>query len=150
MLSEKEKIKYNRQIIDPTIGEEGQKKLKSSRVFVAGMGGLGCPASIYLAVAGVGKITIIDEDVVELSNLNRQILHWEKDIGRPKVESAFEKLKEINPYVEIEMIKGEITEENAVSLLKGHDAIVDAMDNFQTRFILNRTALELKIPFFHG
>ncbi|MEW6104435.1 MAG: HesA/MoeB/ThiF family protein [bacterium] len=148
MLTNSEKIRYTRQIL--LFKEENQIKLKGAKIFVAGVGGLGCPASMYLAVAGIGKIKIIDKDRVDLSNLNRQVLHWEKDINKAKVSSAIEKLKSINPDIEIEAIDGEITEENAISLINGCDGIFDAMDNFETRFILNKVALDLKIPLFHG
>jgi adenylyltransferase/sulfurtransferase len=147
-LSPLEKERYSRQIL--IFGEDGQKKLKRARVTIAGVGGLGCPAALYLASQGVGRIRIIDKDVVEVSNLNRQILHWDKDINKPKVESAYEKLKEINENVEIERFRIEINEKNVVELLKGSDAIIDAMDNFPTRFILNEAAIKLGIPFFHG
>lgn len=147
-LSPLEKERYARQIL--IFGEEGQKKLKRARVTVAGVGGLGCPAALYLASQGVGKIRLIDKDVVEVSNLNRQTLHWDKDIKKPKVESAYEKLREINGNVEIERFVAEIKGKNAIELLEGSDAIIDAMDNFPTRFILNETAFKLKIPLFHG
>jgi len=147
-LSLSEKERYSRQIL--IFGEEGQEKLKKSRVTVAGVGGLGCPAAMYLAFHGIGKIRIIDKDVVEVSNLNRQVLHWEKDIKKPKVESAYEKLREINRDVEVEKFVVEINEKNVVELLEGSDAVIDAMDNFPTRFILNEAAIELGIPFFHG
>ncbi|MCW4032987.1 MAG: HesA/MoeB/ThiF family protein [Candidatus Bathyarchaeota archaeon] len=149
-LSEQEKIRYDRQIILPGIGLDGQKKLKNSKVFIAGAGGLGSPISIYLATAGVGQITIVDKDNVELSNLNRQILHWEKDLDRAKTESAKEKLKMINSDIIIETITAQIDEKNAFDLIKSSDVILDAMDNFPTRFILNKVALELDIPFIHG
>lgn len=131
-------------------GEEGQKKLKSAVVTVAGVGGLGCPVALYLAVAGVGKIRIVDKDVVEISNLNRQVLHWEMNLGKPKVDSAYEKLREVNTDIEIERINAEITEQNVMEILRGSHAVVDAMDNFPTRFILNEACFKLKIPLFHG
>ncbi len=147
-LSLSERERYSRQIL--IFGEEGQKKLKNARVVVAGVGGLGCPAALYLASQGVGKIRIIDKDVVEASNLNRQTLHWTRDIKKPKVESASEKLKEVNRDVEIEKFLVEINEKNVNELLEGSDAVIDAMDNFPTRFILNEAAVKLRIPFFHG
>jgi adenylyltransferase/sulfurtransferase len=132
------------------IGHEGQEKLKRSRVVIAGAGGLGSPIAIYLTSAGIGTIRIIDHDQVALSNLNRQILHWEEDIGRKKVDSAKNKLRNLNSSVEIETIGETIKEDNVSQLVEGYDAIVDAMDNLPTRYILNRCAIEKNIPFFHG
>ena len=109
MLSPQELERYQRQIIIPGFGEEGQEKLKRARVLIAGAGGLGSPAAIYLAAAGVGTIRILDSDTVALSNLNRQILHWTKDIGRNKADSAGEKLKEMNPEIRIETVKARLT-----------------------------------------
>jgi len=148
MLKSKELERYNRQI--RIFGEEGQEKLKNAKVFIAGAGGLGSPVSIYLAVAGVGRIRIVDKDIVELSNLNRQILHWDKDVGKRKAESAEEKLKEINPDIEVEALSETIAENNALELVNDADLIIDAMDNFPTRYLLNRAALAKHIPFFHG
>ena len=148
MLIEDEIKRYDRQI--KIFGEEGQEKLKRAKVFIAGAGGLGSPVSIYLTVAGVGKIRIVDHDIVELSNLNRQILHWDNDIGKKKAESAEEKLKKMNPDVEVEVISKTIDAGNIDELVGDFDMIVDAMDNFPTRYLLNRTALAKNIPFFHG
>jgi len=148
MLTSKELERYNRQI--RIFGEEGQEKLKNAKVFIAGAGGLGSPISIYLAVAGVGRIRMVDHDTIELSNLNRQILHWNKDIGERKAESAEEKLKEINPDVEVEVTSETIAENNAFELVNDADLIIDAMDNFPTRYLLNKTAVAKNIPFFHG
>ena len=118
-----ERDKYSRQIL--LFGEEGQEKLKNAKVFIAGVGGLGSPVSTYLALAGIGKIIIADFDCVEASNLNRQFLHHEKDIGREKVESAKEKLLAMNSGVEIEVIREKLTEENADSVVPGCDLIID-------------------------
>ena len=150
MLTGDELKRYDRQIMIPGIGEKGQEKLKRARVVIAGGGGLGSPASIYLAAAGVGTIRIIDHDRVELSNLNRQVLHWDEDIGREKVNSAVEKLKRLNKGVEIEAVEETITEANISELVAGFDLIVDAMDNLPTRYLLNKAAIENNIPFFHG
>ena len=150
MLTDDELNRYDRQIMIPGIGREGQEKLKQARVVVAGGGGLGSPVSIYLAAAGIGTIRLIDHDRVELSNLNRQILHWDKDVGREKVNSAAEKLQKLNEGVQIEAVAESITEANVFRLVAGFDLIVDAMDNLPTRFILNRAAIEHNIPFFHG
>jgi molybdopterin/thiamine biosynthesis adenylyltransferase len=150
MLSPEEQTRYDRQIMIHGFGEAGQEKLKNSKVVIAGAGGLGSPVSIYLAAAGIGYIRIIDRDVVELSNLNRQVLHWHKDIGRKKAESAAEKLKAMNPGITVEGLNIDINETNVEEVVKGFDVIVDAMDNLATRLLLNKAALKLKIPFVHG
>jgi adenylyltransferase/sulfurtransferase len=131
-------------------GDVGQEKLKQAKVFIAGAGGLGSPVAIYLAVAGVGQIRIVDRDVVELSNLNRQILHWDKDVTRGKAESAGDKLRQMNSDIKIETIAESITEDNILELVGDCQLIVDAMDNFPTRYLLNKAALSRNIPFFHG
>jgi adenylyltransferase/sulfurtransferase len=124
--------------------------LKHTEVFIAGAGGLGSSISVYLVVAGVGKMRVVDHDVVELSNLNRQILHWEEDVERRKVESAEEKIRKINSDVEVEVTSAEITEEDVLELVGDSDLIIDAMDNFPTRYLLNRTAIAKGIPLLHG
>lgn len=150
MLTPSEIERYDRQIMMGEIGQEGQERLKRSRVFIAGAGGLGSPIASYLTAAGIGMIRMIDHDHVALSNLNRQILYWEEDIGRKKVDSAKKKLTNLNSAVEIETIGETITEDNVSRLVDGCDVIVDAMDNLSTRYILNRCAIERNIPFFHG
>ena len=146
MLTPSEAERYDRQIMIGEIGQVGQEKLKRSRVVIAGAGGLGSPIAIYLTAAGIGTIRMIDHDQVALSNLNRQILHWEEDIGRKKVDSARTKLRNLNSTVEIQAIAETITEENVSDLMDGCDAIVDAMDNLPTRYILNRCAIDKNIP----
>jgi molybdopterin/thiamine biosynthesis adenylyltransferase len=150
MLTSSEQERYDRQIMIGEIGQEGQEKLKRSRVVIAGTGGLGSPIAIYLVAAGIGTIRMIDHDQVVLSNLNRQILHWEEDIGKKKVDSARTKLRKLNSDVEIEAIPETITESNVFRLMDGCEVIVDAMDNLPTRYILNQCAIEKNIPFFHG
>jgi len=150
MLTENERVRYDRQISIQEIGEEGQEKLRNTTVFMAGAGGLGSPALIYLTAAGVGTIRVVDHECVEPSNLNRQILHWQRDIGRRKIESASEKLMYFNPDMKLEPIAEEIAEGNVNELVKGCDLIVDALDNLTTRYLLNKSALENNIPFFHG
>lgn len=140
--------RYDRQI--RIFGRKGQEALKSAKVLVAGVGGLGSPCSIYLAAAGVGHIRLVDDDRIELSNLNRQILHWDRDIGRKKAESACEKLRQINPSIKIEAVCSPIDEGSIERLAEGMQAIVDGMDNFPSRYVLNRAAINRKIPFFHG
>jgi len=150
MLSREELERYDRQIMLYGFGEEGQEKLKKSRVFIAGAGGLGSPISIYLAVAGVGNIRIVDHDTVELSNLNRQILHWKENIQENKTDSAVDKLRKLNPHINVEGIAEIITKENVTQLAANADIIVDAMDNLQTRYLLNKAAIDKNIPFVHG
>ncbi len=150
MLSREELERYDRQIMLYGFGEEGQEKLKKARVFIAGAGGLGSPVSIYLAIAGVGNIRIIDHDTVELSNLNRQILHWQENIRERKTDSAVEKLRKLNPDIKVEGIAETITEKNIPRLVADADIIIDAMDNLETRYILNRAAIDKNIPFVHG
>jgi len=150
VLTETDFIRYGRQILYPDFGEEGQKKLKQSHVLVAGLGGLGCPASIYLASAGIGHITLVDWDLVELSNLNRQILHWEEDIGEKKPFSAAQKLAKLNPTINITPLFEKITLENVQDIIKGANVVIDGMDNFETRFILNSGCVVERIPLIHG
>jgi molybdopterin/thiamine biosynthesis adenylyltransferase len=150
VLTKDEREKYARQMMMRGFGLEGQERLKKARVFIAGAGGLGSSSATYLAAAGVGTLRIVDHDRVELSNLNRQVLHWQEDIGKRKVSSAESKLKQLNPEVTIEAIEEKITEANISQLLAGFDLIVDAMDNLPTRYLLNKLAVEKNIPFFHG
>ncbi len=150
MLTKDELARYDRQIMIKGIGEEGQEKLKRAKVIIAGVGGLGSPVSMYLAAAGVGTIRLVDDDKVELSNLNRQILHGDADVGKSKVDSAVETLKKLNPRVNIETIAETIAENNVSRLVNGFDLIVDAMDNLPTRYLLNKTAIDKNMPFFHG
>ena len=148
MLGDGNRGRYARQIL--LFGEEGQKKLKSTRVLIAGAGGLGSAIAFYMAAAGFGRILIVDCDVVELSNLNRQILHSEADLGRAKALSAYDALRGINPEIEVEAVVERISEENIDDLLQGCDLIMDGMDSFPMRYLLNRAALESGRPLFHG
>ncbi len=150
MLTRADLERYDRQIRYEGFGEDGQRKLKASHLVVAGAGGIGCPASMYLACAGVGRITVIDHQSVELSNLNRQVLHWEEDIGHPKAISAATKLRSLNPSIGVTPVTVEITTANAADLIKGASAVLDATDNFETRAILNRACVAEGIPFIHG
>ncbi len=150
MLTEDELTRYDRQIMVKGIGRDGQEKLKKARVFIAGVGGLGSPISIYLAVAGVGAIRLADHDTIELSNLNRQILHGDGDLGKRKVDSATQKLQNMNKDITVAAVAEMITEENVSKLVGDCDLIVDATDNLPTRYVLNRAAIEKNIPFFHG
>lgn len=143
-LSNYEKETYKRQIM--LFGEKGQKKLKKSTVFIVGAGGLGSPAAMYLASAGVGRIIIADSDKVELSNLNRQILHGRKRIGNNKALSAKATLEALNGNIKIEAVTERITSANIDKYAKGADILLDCLDNFETRFILNACAVEKKKP----
>ncbi|OPX73135.1 MAG: putative adenylyltransferase [Methanoregulaceae archaeon PtaB.Bin152] len=148
VLSGQERERYQRQMM--LFGEKGQIALKNSSVLVAGAGGLGSPVAYYLACAGIGHIRIVDHDKIERSNLNRQILHGEDDIGTMKVESAREKLARLNPDIMVDLRSTTIDERSIVSLLEGVDIIVDAMDNYPARYILNRAAISHGIPLVHG
>lgn len=148
VLSQREQERYSRQIL--SFGKEGQERLKKAHIFIAGAGGLGSPVSIYLAVAGVGTITIVDMDTVDQTNLNRQILHFDRDIGRKKTASAQEKLEKINPDITVNAIDVRIDTANAANLVGNADGIVDAMDNYPTRYLLNDIAIRKGIPLFHG
>ncbi len=150
MITEKDRQRYDRQILIRGFGEEGQEKLKKAKVFLAGAGGLGSPAAYYLAAAGVGTLVVTDRDVVDFSNLNRQILHWEENIGRTKAKSAKTKLSRLNPDINIVAVTESIEEDNAADLVGDADVIVDAMDNLPTRYLLNKVALSKGIPFVHG
>jgi len=134
----------------PAIGEEGQRKLKSSHVIIAGIGGLGCATATYLTAAGVGHITIIDSDSVELSDLNRQILYWEEDVGEKKVVVAQSKLSKLNPMVEIIPIFTKITEENIFNIVNGAQVVVDGLDNLPSRLVVNSACVKDKIPYIYG
>ena len=149
-LSSNELERYDRQIRINGLGKTGQSKLKKASVIVAGAGGLGCPASLYLVAAGVGYVAVVDKETVELNNLNRQILHWSNDIGKPKSVSMMEKLCQLNPEVKVEAVQKVLTTHNARQLIKDFTVIVDALDNWRTRFLLNRACVKEKIPFVHA
>jgi molybdopterin/thiamine biosynthesis adenylyltransferase len=149
-LKKNDLLRYQRQILYSGFGEEGQNRLKRAHVVVAGVGGLGSPASIYLACAGVGHITIVDYDSVELSNLNRQILYWDEDIGEKKVFSAARKLARLNPQVEVTPVYEKITGDNVKGIISGANVVIDGMDNLGARFIINSACVSEGIPFIHG
>jgi molybdopterin/thiamine biosynthesis adenylyltransferase/rhodanese-related sulfurtransferase len=150
VFSAAQKNRYARHIMLPEVGESGQAKLLNSRVLLIGAGGLGSPAGYYLAAAGVGTLGIIDDDVVDESNLQRQILHSTTRLGRPKVESAQQTLRELNPDVQVLGQRVRLGPANALELLRGYDLIVDGADNFPTRYLLNDASLMLRIPVVHA
>jgi len=149
-LTPEELERYDRQIRIKELGKRGQLKLKKARVMVAGAGGLGCPASLYLVAAGVGRLAIVDKETVELSNLNRQISHWSDDVGKLKSVSVLEKLRQLNPEVDVEAVPKVITPDNARGLVHGFTVVVDGMDNWRTRFVLNQACVKENVPFVHA
>jgi len=149
-LNDEERRRYSRHIMLPEIGVTGQEKLKTARVLCLGAGGLGSPAALYLAAAGVGTIGIVDDDRVALSNLHRQLLHGTKDIGRPKTESARERLAEVNPEVQVRLHACRFESENAAEILRDYDLIVDGTDNFATRYLSNDVAVFAGKPNVYG
>lgn len=150
MLTEKERDLYARQLGITSWGIDAQEKLKNARVFVAGTGGLGSPVLLYLAAAGVGSLTVCDSDAVDISNLNRQVLHTFARIGENKVESAQKSIEERNPFITIRALKERITGDNAGTLIEGCDLIIDCLDNFESRYIINRVSVKKRIPMIHA
>ncbi len=142
--------RYGRHILMPEVGEEGQIKLLESKVFLIGAGGLGCPAAYYLAAAGVGTIGIIDHDIVDRSNLQRQILHNEERVGQPKVESAKQTLKALNPDINVVTYRDKLSRDNVTEIIKDYDIIVNGCDNFPTRYLINDACYFLKKPLVDG
>ena len=149
-LTNEEYARYSRHLILPEVGLEGQRKLKNARVLMIGTGGLGSPLGLYLAAAGIGTIGLVDFDVVDESNLQRQIIHGTKDVGRPKIESAQDRLKDINPNTKIEAHETRLTSENALELFKDFDVIVDGTDNFPTRYLVNDASVLTGKPNVYG
>ena len=142
--------RYSRHILLQDVGVEGQEKIMNARVLVVGAGGLGAPVSLYLAAAGIGTIGIVDADVVDLSNLQRQVIHFTKDVGVPKVKSAEEKIKAINPDVKVETYYKFLDSSNALDIIKEYDFIVDGTDNFPVKFLINDACVMAGKPFSHG
>ncbi len=149
-LSNEEISRYSRHLILPEVGLSGQKKLKATKVLCIGTGGLGSPISMYLAAAGIGKIGIVDFDVVDYSNLQRQIIHGTDDVGRPKVQSGKETLNSINPEVEVVVHETMLTSDNAIGIIQPYDIVVDGTDNFPTRYLTNDACVLLKKPNVYG
>ena len=149
-LSKDEILRYSRHLIMPEVGMEGQIKLKNAKVLLVGAGGLGAPLGLYLAAAGVGKIGIVDFDVVDLTNLQRQVIHGTKDVGRKKLDSAFDSMRDINPNVQIDRYDVALSSENALEIIAGYDMVVDGTDNFPTRYLVNDACVILKKPNVYG
>ncbi|MFC3867375.1 HesA/MoeB/ThiF family protein [Helicobacter equorum] len=142
--------RYSRHFVLQNVGVEGQKKLAQAQVFITGAGGLGSPIALYLAAAGVGRIGIIDDDVIDLSNLQRQILHTTPEVGTPKVQSAKQKLHAINPHIQIDTYQERLNAQNITKLIESYDVIVDGTDNFGTKFLINDACVMLNKPYSYG
>ena len=149
-LSKEEIARYSRHLILPEVGMEGQKKFKAASILLIGTGGLGSPLAMYLAAAGIGRLGLVDFDVVELSNLQRQIIHTTKDIGKPKIESATEKIAALNPHVVVETYETPLTSDNAFEIIKNYDIVIDGTDNFPTRYLVNDACVLLGKPNVYG
>jgi adenylyltransferase/sulfurtransferase len=149
-LTPNEIARYSRHLIMPEVGMEGQKRLKAARVLLIGAGGLGSPLALYLAAAGVGRIGLVDFDVVDFSNLQRQILHGTPDVGRPKLHSARDRVKAINPEVQLDLHETRLTSANALQLFEPYDIVIDGTDNFATRYLVNDACVLLKKPNVYG
>ena len=149
-LSDEEIERYSRHIILSEVGGAGQQKLKEASVLVVGAGGLGSPVLLYLAAAGVGRIGVIEDDVVDVTNLQRQVLHSTSDVGRPKVVSASETMQQINPHVEVDVYQQRLTKDNVLDLVDKYDVIVDGVDNFPTRYLLNDACVMKKKILIEG
>jgi molybdopterin/thiamine biosynthesis adenylyltransferase/rhodanese-related sulfurtransferase len=149
-LSQEELLRYSRHLLMPEVGLEGQRKIKSASALVVGAGGLGSPVALYLAAAGVGRIGLVDYDVVDASNLQRQVLHGTSTLGQRKVDSARQRLLDLNPYVEVEVYNEPLSSANAMRIVEGYDVIIDTSDNFPTRYLLNDAAVLLGKPDIYG
>ena len=147
--TEEELLRYSRHILLKDVGVEGQEKIRNGKVLVVGAGGLGAPVALYLAAAGVGTIGIVDGDVVDLSNLQRQVIHFTGDVGHPKVESARDKMLAINPNVKVNTIREFLMSDNALDIIKDYDFIVDGTDNFPVKFLINDACVMAGKPFSH-
>ncbi|KOX29401.1 molybdopterin biosynthesis-like protein MoeZ [Saccharothrix sp. NRRL B-16348] len=149
-LTKEEVARYSRHLIIPDVGVDGQKRLKNAKVLVVGAGGLGSPALLYLAAAGVGTLGVIDFDIVDESNLQRQVIHGQSDIGKPKAESARDSVAEINPFVKVVLHQTHLNSENALDIFRDYDLILDGTDNFATRYLVNDAAVLLGKPYVWG
>ncbi len=149
-LNKDEIARYSRHLIMPEVGMEGQRKLKASSILLIGTGGLGSPLGLYLAAAGVGRLGLVDFDVVDHSNLQRQIVHGTKDVGRPKIQSAKDRLSDINPHIQIDTYETALRADNALDIIKPYDIVIDGTDNFQTRYLANDASVLLGKPNVYG
>jgi molybdopterin/thiamine biosynthesis adenylyltransferase/rhodanese-related sulfurtransferase len=149
-LSHPEMLRYSRHLILPDVGMEGQRKLKAARVLLVGTGGLGSPVALYLAAAGVGTLGLVDFDVVDETNLHRQVIHGTPDVGRPKIDSAADRIAQVNPNVRVERHETRLTSANAMEILAGYDVVVDGTDNFPTRYLVNDACVLLGKPNVYG
>ncbi|HET7274204.1 MAG TPA: ThiF family adenylyltransferase, partial [Longimicrobiaceae bacterium] len=150
LLSAEERSRYARHFMLPQVGPAGQARLKESRVLIVGAGGLGSPVALYLAAAGVGTLGLVDADVVDRTNLQRQILHGTSDIDRPKVESAADRIRDANPNVTVHLHNEVLSSANALNLIAGYEVVVDGTDNFPTRYLVNDACVILKTPNVYG
>src|SRR3989440_2775896 len=149
-LAPAELLRYSRHLILPDVGITGQEKLKAARVLLIGAGGLGSPAALYLAAAGVGMLGLVDFDNVDVTNLQRQILHGTKDVGRPKLQSARERIADVNPHVRLETYETALTSKNALDIFSGYDIVADGTDNFATRYLVNDACVLTGKPNVYG
>src|SRR5512135_1828707 len=149
-LNKDEILRYSRHLIMPEVGMAGQQKLKATRVLCIGTGGLGSPVALYLAAAGIGTLGLVDFDVVDFTNLHRQIIHSTHDVGRPKLDSAAEKISAINPLVNVRRFATRLTSANALEVLRGFDIVVDGTDNFPTRYLVNDACVLSGKPNVYG
>src|SRR3990172_5204975 len=149
-LSPQEILRYSRHLIMPEVGMEGQLKLKAAKVLLIGAGGLGAPLGLYLAAAGVGRLGLVDFDVVDFTNLQRQVTFGTKDVGRPKLEAARERLRDLNPEIQIDLHEAKLTSENALDILRPYDIVADGTDNFPTRYLVNDACVLLGKPNVYG
>jgi adenylyltransferase/sulfurtransferase len=149
-LSQQEILRYSRHLIMPEVGMEGQLKLKQAKVLLIGTGGLGAPLGLYLAAAGVGQLGLVDFDVVDFTNLQRQVTFGTKDVGRPKLEAAAERLRDLNPEIELTLHEAKLSSDNALDILRGYDIVVDGTDNFPTRYLVNDACVLLGKPNVYG
>lgn len=150
ILSNDEIKRYSRHLILPDVGMGGQEKLKQASVLIIGAGGLGSPVAMYLAAAGIGRMGIVDYDVVDVTNLQRQIIHGTKDLGRPKLESAKERILDINPYIQVDLYEVPFTSDNALEIMRPYDIVLDGTDNFPTRYLINDACVMLGKPNVYG
>jgi len=149
-LSADESLRYSRHLLLPPVGSEGQRRLKGARVLLIGAGGLGSPAALYLAAAGVGTIGIVEFDAVDVTNLQRQVLHGTRDVGRPKVDSARDRIADLNPHVHVEAHAERLTSANAMRLIGAYDVVIDGTDNFPTRYLVNDACVLAGTPYVYG